>query len=460
MKKENSFIKDLKLKNKKDKNTYKSKTINKKSLEDLKKSWKEYLNEKVFNTENSELLKKKKYLESDYFFSFLNVLLCCLAMYEELKTYFTNEEPELYLPLLKKLEFIKINEDQNSEQDFYEIIHLLKNRYYYFGKEKIKSISSPEDAIEALIKFDKFENESFGQTSTFYELNRNINSPLWNDYEDIFVNSKEMKIIFLLIFDSDILGINLLSADFLSYSSFIKNINNLDFDNSWNKLLKELVYRNICEWNYNYVTFVDNLFNGFVVKNHIESSNKNTFYDQDENDAIFNNYLWSFIYAKTIIWRLQNIEEDLQVAKVDHPWELRGYLHELENLRLSNLDDFYGIQQVKNIVKKIDSFYDFNKLNVFLKEKITKEDKLFGKGKERRNLAATFVSATIFGILDFFTMVFSVLPVSENDFHSAGTFQIILISIGSVFALILFIILSYLIFVPLIFKKKKKNQYY
>ncbi|MDE5545745.1 MAG: hypothetical protein K2I76_03960, partial [Malacoplasma sp.] len=416
---------------------------------------------------DSLLAKKREYLENDYFFAFLNIILSCLVLYEELKTYFSNNEPELYLPLLKKLEYVKINEDQSSEQDFYEIISLLKSRYYYFGKEKIKNIDSAEDALKMLISYDRLENQSFGSISTVYEINRNINTPFLNDYEDIFVNSKDLKTLFLLAFDSDVLGINLLTADFSNYDLFLKNISSVNFDDSWNKLVKDLVYKNICEWNYNYVTFIDASFSAFIIKNHPDlKSNKiknanldNQFYLYEE-DSIFNNYLWSFIYGKTLIWRLQNIEDDLQETKSKQPWKLRNYLSELETLRLTNLDDYYGIQQAKNIVKKIDSFYDFNSLNKFLKEKITKEDKLYGKGKERKNLAATFVSATTFGILDFFTMIFSILTVKSYSPENIPTVNLVVIGIGSFFALLLFLILLYIVFVPLVFGKKKKNQYY
>ncbi len=451
-------------KNKKNKSFAKNKIINKKSLNDLKKSWKDYLKEKIFNKENSMLINKRKYLENEYFFAFLNIILSCLILYEELKTYFSNSEPELYLPLLKKLEYVKINEDQSSEQDFYEIISLLKSRYYYFGKEKIKNINSAEDALKMLISYDRLENQSLGSISTIYEINRNMNTPFLNDYEDIFANSKDLKILFLLAFDSDVLGINLLTADFSNYDSFLKNIFSVNFDNSWNKLVKDLVYKNICEWNYNYVTFIDASFSAFIIKNNQDlkhNSVKITNLDEQfylyEEDGIFNNYLWSFIYGKTLIWRLQNIEDDLQETKVKQPWKLRNYLTELETLRLTNLDEYYGIQQAKNIVKKIDSFYDFNSLNKFLKEKITKEDKLFGKGKERKNLAATFVSATTFGILDFFTMIFSILTVNQTN---VPTVNWIIIGVGSFFALLLFLILLYIVFIPLFFGKKRKNQYY
>ncbi|MDE5545138.1 MAG: hypothetical protein K2I76_00795, partial [Malacoplasma sp.] len=62
-------------KNKKNKSLSKNKILSKKSLDELKNSWKEYLNEKIFNKDNSLLAKKREYLENDYFFAFLNIIL-------------------------------------------------------------------------------------------------------------------------------------------------------------------------------------------------------------------------------------------------------------------------------------------------------------------------------------------------------------------------------------------------
>lgn len=450
------------LSNKKD-YLHKQQNTSKKNIDSLKKEWKEFLKEKIFCKKNN-YYQKKEYLENNLFFAFMNVLLCCLTIYEELKKYFSNDEPELYLPFLTQVEYVKINDEQTPEQDFYELLDLLKNRYFYFGKDKkeFKNIKSAEDAIEALIKFDQFENESFGSISTSFELTRNTDVPFLDEDDDIFMNSKELKIIFLLIFNPDILGMSPVSLEFLSYDNFINNIHHMKIDSTWNDLLNKIIDKTICEWNYDYVSFIDQYFSSLIIKNYnpIKSNNDKLElgYDEDPNKKIYDNYLWSFIYTKTLIWKLKDIEENMQIDKIERPWKLRTYLNQLELLRLDWYDSFYGIPQVKVIVKKIDSFYSFNSLNRLLKDKLTKEDKLYGKGKERKNLAATFVSAAIFGLLDFFTMVFSVLTVQGTDIGLNAS-NIIIISIGTIFALCLLVILLYKVLGPL-FSKKKNKQYY
>lgn len=439
--------------------------INKKSILDLKKEWKDFLNEKIFTNKSNFIVDKQLY-ENQLFYATLNVFLSCLTIYEELKKYFSSKEPELFLPLFKRVEYVKVNDDQTYEQDLYELIHLLKNRYFYFkkdNKKSLKKIKSAEDAIEALIKIDQMENVSFGNISTSYELTRNIDIPFLDEDDDVFMNSKELKIIYLLIFNPSVLGMNYLSLDFLKYDNFYKNISTINIDDSWNELLDTTIDKTICEWNYDYVSFIDQNFSNLIIKNDNPikkniGNDQEIKYEIDPNKKIYDNYLWSFIYTKTLMWRLTDIEENMKIDKIERPWKLRDYLNQLELLRLDWHDTFYGITQVKIIVKKIDSFFNFNSLNKILKEKITKEDKLYGKGKERKNLAAAFVSAGIFGLLDFFTMVYSVLTVQNSD-NKLTPVNIAIISIGSIFAICLFAILMYKMFSPLISKKKNKQYY-
>lgn len=439
--------------------------INKKSILDLKKEWKDFLNEKIFTNKSNFIVDKQLY-ENQLFYATLNVFLSCLTIYEELKKYFSSKEPELFLPLFKRVEYVKVNDDQTYEQDLYELIHLLKNRYFYFkkdNKKSLKKIKSAEDAIEALIKIDQMENVSFGSISTSYELTRNIDIPFLDEDDDVFMNSKELKIIYLLIFNPSVLGMNYLSLDFLKYDNFYKNISTINIDDSWNELLDTTIDKTICEWNYDYVSFIDQNFSNLIIKNDNPikkniGNDQEIKYEIDPNKKIYDNYLWSFIYTKTLMWRLTDIEENMKIDKIERPWKLRDYLNQLELLRLDWHDTFYGITQVKIIVKKIDSFFNFNSLNKILKEKITKEDKLYGKGKERKNLAAAFVSAGIFGLLDFFTMVYSVLTVQNSD-NKLTPVNIAIISIGSIFAICLFAILMYKMFSPLISKKKNKQYY-
>lgn len=438
-----------------------SKLLNK-SLESLKKEWKKLLKEKIF-IKNNSFSKNKEYFENELFYAILNILLCCLIIYEELKKYFSSEKPELFLPLFKRVEYVKENDEQNSKQDFNELISLLKNRYFYFNKDRkyFKSFKTVEEAIEALIKFDQFENESFGKISTSFEITRNSDIPFIDEDGDIFMNSDELKVIYLLVFKPEILGMKSHSLDFLDYNNFLSNIKKINFDSQWDSVLDEIIDRTICEWNYDYISFVDENFSSLIIKNNNPikvKSNIEHYYDVDPNKKIYDNYLWSFIYTKNLIWKLNEIEENSHIDKVEKPWKLRNYLNELERLRLDWHDSFYGIEQVKIIVKKIDKFYYFNSLIKLLKDKITKDDKLFGKSKERKNLAATFVSAAIFGLLDFFTTVFSILTVNPNN-SKIPTVNIVFIALGSVFAFCLLSILLYKVLFPL-FSKKKNKQYY
>lgn len=453
---EEDFVNKKKFKKNKNKT---NNQINKQTLLSLKKKWSDFLKEKLFlNDDKNFFIKNKKYYQNEMFYACLNVILVCLTLYEELKKYFATDKPEIYISLSKKIEYVKINENQDAQQDFYELINLLKNRYFIFEKNK-KNIQDINDAIEALIEFDQVENESIGLLSTSYELTRNTDIPFLDKDDDIFMNSKDLKIVYLLIYKPELFGINDLSLDFLNFNVFYKNIKKIEFNNLWDDLLDQLVDQTICEWNYDYVSFINENFSNLIIKNNnpiksIHTKNKKD-YEYDQNKKIYDNYLWSFIFAKTLIWKLKIVDENSNNANLKQPWLLRQNLNELETLWLDWYDSFYGIPQVKNIIKKIDTFYKFNNLNKVLKKKISKNDKIYGKQKERKNLFAAFFSAVVFGLLDFFTMVYSVLAVYDSNKKINNTGAII-IGIGSVFCSILFFIFIFKIFLN--FKKKTKQK--
>ena len=59
-----------------------------------------------------------------------------LAVYEELKIYFRHSEPEIYIPLLKRIITIKEDLNQDYLEDFNQLAILLKNNYFHWGKIK------------------------------------------------------------------------------------------------------------------------------------------------------------------------------------------------------------------------------------------------------------------------------------------------------------------------------------
>ena len=72
---------------------------------------------------------EREYLETKLFFSILITNLIILSLYEELKIYFTNENPEIILRLLDKPSIIKEDPNQNLENDFYELAKFLNGNY-------------------------------------------------------------------------------------------------------------------------------------------------------------------------------------------------------------------------------------------------------------------------------------------------------------------------------------------
>ena len=93
-----------------------------------------------------------------------------------------------------------------------------------------------------------------------------------------------------------------------------------------------------------------------------------------------------------------------------------------------------------------------------LKNKINRADKIYGKGKERRNIAFAFVTATLFGITDFLTVVFSILTVSDSSEGIKNPANVGTITFGTVLVFILFLILINAIFKPLYIKRKYKKE--
>lgn len=456
------------IKSKKTKATKTSNKLkNKNSIELLKDKWETLLENKILSNLNANNKIDKSridYYKNDLFFSVVNVILICLAIYEELRKYFTNKSPELYLPLLGKTISGQKEISETSRNDFEFLIQFLKKRFFHFGKTKIAEIQSAEDAIAALIRFDKFENESFGSLISSYEIIRNSDIPFLDEDDDIFLNSKDLKVLFLMIMKSEIFGINSNNHSFTKYSDLIKFIKQNDFKDDWKQTLDDLIDETICEWNYDYVSFINQKSESFIIKNNnpidLKTNSKN--YEVDQNRKIYNNYVWANVYTQTLIWMMKDIEEEISIQRFFNPIRLRTYVSKLESLQFDRYDSFYGISQVKVIVSKLDEFHNYNYLNKILIEKTNKEDKLYGKGKERRNIALAFLSTTVYGLLDFFTMVFSVLTVPENNPNDIGlgTENITVISIGSVFAAILISILIYWSIVPAFinYKKNKKNK--
>ncbi len=430
------------------------------TLESLRNSWKELITKKILNKSNYSD-KLGKYLLNELFYSLMNTLMISLAVFEELKIYFRHNEPEIYGPLLKRVLTTNDNDNQNYTEDFFELFAFLKKNYFNFEKINLKKILDADDAIQALIKFDKIENLYFGEPLLSYEIIRNSDIPFLDEDDDVFMNSVELKTLFLMTMDPQIFGIHHNNHNFINYSELNTMLSNINYNlENWKDVLDEKIDQTICEWNYDYVSFLNQDLTFLIVKNNnpidFISTKKNN-YDYDANRKLFNNYLWSQIYAHAIIYKMKDLELKFNTNKVKYPQLLRGYILQVEQLHFDWYDDFYGLPQIKKVIKKIDEFKQLNKSISLLTKKINREDKIYGKSKERLNISFAFIAASLFGITDFLTMVFTVLTVKDTT-KGLLLENIITIAAGCFISFIMLLILLFSIISPIIKKRKMKKE--
>lgn len=426
----------------------------------LKQVWNDLVYKKILKN-NVLTDKEKKYYLNDLYYSILNLLIISLIICEELKIYFRHQTPEMYQPLLKK--FVTTNDDLNNDakQDYEQLIIFSKKNYLTIYNTHIKEILNQDDPIQALIKFYKHDTLYFGESLLSYEIIRNSDIPFLDEDDDIFMNNNNLKILYLLSMDPRMFGVHYSTGDFIKYCDLVNMIKKIDFsDQEWNKVLNEKIDVSVCEWNYNYISFINEDLSFLIIKNNNNNVNllKTSKKEFDPNRKLFNNYLWAQIYVNAIIYKMKNRETKFKENKSKYPFLLREYIYDVEKLHFDWYDDFYGLPQLKKIIKKIDNFKHLNKSITNLNRKIQREDKAYGKSKERKNVAFAFITASIFGVVDFLTMIYTVLTVSNPSAGFKPIENIVAISIGGFLATIMLGILLYTLLTPIIKRKQYKKK--
>lgn len=437
------------------------KTTHKFNFYVLKNNWTNFINNKFLcfqKFSKSELI----YYENELFFSLLTLLTISLILYEDLKIYFISKTPELILSLIEKENIISSNIDNKthtSEEMFFNIINFVKKTYFNFEKIKLNDIKTADDAIKALIKFNNIEKESFAHPIISYELIRNDQSPFLYQKEEIFLNNIQFKILFLLILDPELFGLNASKYNLIEYDEYEELLNSLKISNNLDEVIKKTIDRCSCEWNFDYVSFINESLSFLLIKNNnVNQVKEKKFivdYDYGANKKLFNNYLWAQIFTQTRIWKIKFLEEKLYEHKNSHPFLLRKYLSKLETLYFDWNDSFYGIPEIIIIIKKINSITNLKETIKSLSSKFNSADQIYGKSKERKYLGLALMTASLFGFADFFTMIFTVLTV-QNSSAGINPTSITFISFGTILTLFLFIILFATIFKSIINKKKTK----
>ncbi|WP_343251308.1 MPN338 family protein [Mycoplasma amphoriforme] len=413
---------------------------------DLKANWSELIKRKYLKFSTS-LTKEEMIEKTDgLFFSILIGTMINLSLYEELKIYFTSQKPELILNILDKPSQIKEDPNQNPEQDFFELGRFLKASYFrndILKKHNLSKLKSFEDVFSAISEHQTtIDYESFSQPIPIFDVQISNNAP--------FVSSKKMitedmntRLLYLLTTSPELFGMDLYSSFFIDYAQLLnvleKNRLNTNVSNSF----KAKIEASRAEINNNYVTYMSGAPAILLLKN--------------EKIDIFKNYLWAEIYAQSKIWIKNDIEHDFNNQNLIKTSQFyHDKINALERLSFDWYDDFYGLSEIREIVKKIDSINNLKKSIDALSIKLKQNDSLVKKDRERKMMVYAFVVASIIGFINFFGMVFTVLTV--NDVNAGlTTVNLVIIGIASALAFTLLSIIIY--FVINLYKSKElKNQ--
>ncbi|UUD37371.1 MPN338 family protein [Mycoplasmoides fastidiosum] len=397
-----------------------------------------------------------------WFFSILIVLSAQLMMYEDLRKFFQNTKPlaitqKILKHSFKPLKLKNVNQTFSPKQDWMDVVAIIRKFYTTtFDTDDVRDLEDIESIVDSA--WTKTEDESFLSPIPAYEITRQADISFMDEEQNIFLDDPQFKTFFLLTMAPSLFGLNEDGDRHISYEKYNEKIANLQSNMLLEETLADYVENNICEWNYDYAGFINKNLSSLIIKNAnpvtITATGVNVF---DVNLHVFNNYFWSMIYTQARFWKLWVLEVKFNKSRINNSSKLRDILYQLNNLKFDWNDDFYGMKEIKRLVQKYVEYNNFESSLRILIRRVMRTDSSFGKTKERATTQYAFIMAAIFGILDFFTTVYSILPVSYQHQTELTTDGLIAIVIGSFLSTILFI--GFLVIFYKFYLKRKIAQW-
>lgn len=428
-------------------------------LKDLKRNWNSFLETKYLASLAEEENQIEKKLLDDLFYAFLMVLLIMLALYEEVKIFFTNDNPALILKVLDRP--LALNEDQYEDvlTDFYEVAKLLRKTYIKNQNQtkSNKKIKTAEDLIEDI-------NSKLASRTDLVIDNMILCNEIYVDLEkrylsalELFEDHFDLRTLYLLTIYPEVFGMDIATANFIPYKQLLdvvkkSKVTNRKITNSFQENLK----KSLCEVNYDVVSFIGDEPSIFLINNTNSSKNKanNALIEQS---IIFDNYYWASILMQARISKKLEWEKEFESNKQNRVY-LDDLLKKLDNLTNSWNTNAYQYGQVLLIMEKFNQLTSFKKNIEQLKIKLLQRSELLKKDRERTTIVFAYIVASVIGFINFFGMVYTVLTVTDPE---AGLIpsNIAIISVGSVLASCLFVIfLGYAISSLKLYLRKRKLE--
>ncbi|QZX49465.1 MPN338 family protein [Mycoplasma sp. E35C] len=438
------FLSNFDKKNEREQQNNLNKNIYKKSLsyEVLKSNWDNLITEKFLVYKNYDENKINQ-LKDDLFYAVMNLTMINLVLYQELKSYFNSDNPELILSILKNPTQIKSDPDQRPFNDFIELSKYLKEKYKKKHHKKIEwnKIDNFNELIDEVSRQQSSEDyESFNTSINFLEL-KVSDDQLFLSSSDLLMQNPNLFLIYSLVINPHRFGLNSNTTQIVSYNDLMKNLKNLHLTNlSKPNLIKDINQSEV-EINKNYISYINASSDVVIIK-------------KDDHNLI-DLYIWALIYSESRKWIHHDIEYDFNNDRiVKNSTFYRQKIEALENLKFDWYDDFYGIPTIKSIVKKIDQISNIKSSIDILVATIKQKDALLKKDFERKTMVIAYVVALFIGFINFFGMIFTILAVTEPE-KGVNTTNIIVISIASFLISSLIGIISFFLFKLSRTRKKK-----
>lgn len=429
----------------------------------LKNNWNDYVSKKFIDEPTNKINSIE--FKNDLFNSIFIVKTIMLIIYEELKSYFQTSNPLFYLSKInEKNDISNVKEINNSNRDLINLIMFVRNKYLNILNSEIEidieEIETVNQALEFILDCKNFEQQSFWNPIPSYEIICNSDFPYVDEDDNFFLENNILKMFYLITMHPHLFGMEISNTNFSSIGEVKKLLFDIDLnDIEIKKYIDNESKLILCEKNYDYVTFINSSLAFLIIKNNNPIENitydnyddielkENKIYFEDPNFQLVHKYFWAIIYCQSRVWKLIEFKKQVNREKNEKPWKLRNYIYQMNNLQIDSYDQFYGLPDIKKIIEKIDDQINLKvSINQFIEE-LHHDDKRYGKTKERDYLGIGVIGASIFGILDFFTCIFTIITVTTDILEESikDYRNIIVISIGSILALILLIILIYVV---------------
>lgn len=417
------------------------------TINELQNNWSKFIEKKFLRFKNLTEPEKKFYVD-ELFYSVLMISLIMLYLLQEINTYFTSEKPELILGLLSKPTKLVSNEDQNYKEDFNALMKYVASSYQSstnIDKKLLNKIKDTSDLIETLSNFSASDstNVFLGELISTYETLPIQKIKILD--KDNFLYDYQFKAFFLMLTFPEIYSLGIDNPNLIEYQQLINNLK-MNKDINLSNSLSDNIDNAICEMNYDYASFVTSE-SILILKNndplYIEKHDEKVLVVRDENRRLYNNYFWAVIYLQSKIAEKNSIEARVnKLNKVKNRYRTLFYKEALQNLsdlQFDWYDHFYGLPQIKKIVKKLDDNNNFKNSLEILSTKIKNEDEISKKETERNWIILAFIIALLNALIDFIACVFSILP---NQGPVANGYIYTFIGIATAIATILFGILA------------------